>query len=65
MSERKLISLKQIVSTRISKTYESNEFQNGYQPRSNLVKDANGYWIADFQQYFEQTEELLLSGIEC
>jgi hypothetical protein len=26
---------------------EINEFKRGYQPRSNLIKDENGYLLAD------------------
>jgi hypothetical protein len=38
-----------------------NEFKSSYQPRSNLVKDETGYWLADshntlntWNNYFSQ-----------
>jgi hypothetical protein len=38
-----------------------NYFKNGYQPRSNLVKDENGDLLADSQNILEP----VLSAVEC
>jgi hypothetical protein len=37
-----------------------NEFEKGYQPRTNLVKRENGDLLAN-----SQMEEYLLSAVEC
>jgi len=42
-----------------------NEFKKGCQPEVNLVKFENSDVLNVFPQYFEQTEGLLLLGIEC
>jgi hypothetical protein len=45
-----------------------SKFKKGYQPRTNIVKDVDGDLLVDSHsilKYIEQTEELLLSTVEC
>jgi hypothetical protein len=41
-----------------------NEFEKGYQPRSNLVKDENGALLAE-SNVLNRWKEQFLSVIEC
>jgi hypothetical protein len=42
-----------------------NDFKNGYQPRTNIVKNKGGGIGYSFQRYFGWAEEIFLSAIEC
>jgi hypothetical protein len=48
MPKTKLITLKQTIRTKILDLYRGiNEFEKGYQPRTNLIKDENGDLLSD------------------
>jgi hypothetical protein len=36
-----------------------NELKKGYQPRTNIVKDANGDLLADYRNIFEQMKKYI------